>query len=465
MFLVLKKSCLKIMRGFKKPLNNLENPILPNIQQGPPKFGWSKKFWQVDTGKAMLENEHYPMLVEGNGVLIQSRDYNQSIYGISSHKDVVNLNFRPPPRTIDDVLPLSRQPRKRVVPTINPETAGMSTNAYTAKNEFPSELDAYIQDRIKGRNGIRPTYFLPVDLPIESNVIPDLHVNMPVYSVSAGYNPQMQFNAPLSDISIDFKKLPISGESGVTVPLSLNPIESFTYVDLESRPKNIPQGALSSGVTPQYRSSIEPIEYDLDYKTPVTSISAGYTSNFQTSVEVPELSLERNLPEISTSAGMNVNFRSDNTYIPPDMTLSQSKLTTSLSQVNPESLYKEANAYVKPDITLSRSKLTTPIQINPTSSYRESNYTTKPNTLGKNKLTTPITQINPDSLYRENNYTVNPTKTYNGNPKYSYTIPQEFGYVEDNRNKPAYRKKQDSQGSYFGYQNRTYIPRAGIGIT
>lgn len=87
------------MKVGKKPLNNLENPTPTIFRKAGPRFRDAGKHWMVDTGKVLYEASQGPL---NNGmidsvVLIQNRDYNkQFAYGISSHKSVVNDNFRPP---------------------------------------------------------------------------------------------------------------------------------------------------------------------------------------------------------------------------------------------------------------------------------------------------------------------------------------------------------------------------------
>ena len=112
--------------GIKKPLNMIENPVYPDIKKGPPRFVWSRKYWQVDPGATMRDTEPITQFIEP-AVLAQSRDYNKTVYGQSSHKDIVNAAFRPPLLDYyEDIGPLNRIPAttKAIIPHINPSTAG-----------------------------------------------------------------------------------------------------------------------------------------------------------------------------------------------------------------------------------------------------------------------------------------------------------------------------------------------------
>ncbi len=66
----------------KKPLNAIEVPTFPDIKKGPPRFQWSRKFWQADPGATLRDTEPFTQFYE-NAILVQSRDYNKTQYGSS----------------------------------------------------------------------------------------------------------------------------------------------------------------------------------------------------------------------------------------------------------------------------------------------------------------------------------------------------------------------------------------------
>ena len=67
--------------GLKKPLNMLQGPVYPDIRKAPPRFVWSRKHWNVDTGQTLKQVEDIPQFFDST-VLFQSRDYNsQHAYG------------------------------------------------------------------------------------------------------------------------------------------------------------------------------------------------------------------------------------------------------------------------------------------------------------------------------------------------------------------------------------------------
>lgn len=169
----------------------IENPVYPDIRQGPPRFTWSRKYAPVDTGAVLKSTEPFTQLVSP-AILAQSRDYNKTVYGQSSHRDIVNAEFRPPPVSYyEDVAPLSRLPTKihAIVPHINPGTAGFDsgTSGYTAQTTRPSDITKNLTDRVK-TGELRPTFYAPLEMPQDNSVLPDLEVAIPNISAHAGWD-------------------------------------------------------------------------------------------------------------------------------------------------------------------------------------------------------------------------------------------------------------------------------------
>lgn len=218
--------------GIKKPLNTMEVPIFPDIKKGPPEFKSAGKHWNVDVGRTLLELG--PQHLD-HAVLAVSRDENKTRYGQSSHRDYVNEAFRPPIITLEDTLPLNRQPRKQVVPRINPGTA--DAGGFAAKNEKKNDTLDHITDKVSTaywdsgyyapefgddnsrRNDMeRATktfmhstfrdsgYYHPIDVPVDNSVLPDLKRNMPEYSVCAGFETYVTIDAPVQEITLKEKQ-------------------------------------------------------------------------------------------------------------------------------------------------------------------------------------------------------------------------------------------------------------------
>jgi len=190
--------------GIKKPMNTLTNPIHVDIKKGPPQFRNSGKHWKVDPGRTLRElhtsgtTQHYD-----HAVLTQSRDYNKTRYGQSSHKDVVNKAFRPPLIRMEDTMPLSRQPRKAVVPRINP---GTSHDGFQAQNTHKNNVTDHLTDRIS--EVVWDTgYYMPIDVPIDNSVLPDLQMKLPCHSKTAGFNTAIQFDAPVQEVTLREEKV------------------------------------------------------------------------------------------------------------------------------------------------------------------------------------------------------------------------------------------------------------------
>lgn len=206
--------------GVKKPLNMLQAPVYPDIRKAPPRFVWSKKHWNVDTGQTLKQVEDIPQFFDST-VLFQSRDYNsQHAYGkYPTYTDVVNKAFRPPLIDRDDILPLSRIPRPPIVPRNNPGTAFGGGGVYQAQNSTPPpELHKFITDRVKSAS-IRPTFFAPLYTPVDNSVLPDLELTLPSVSASAGFlyntNPLDNFNQNIDRVIIDDNDMiNVSGTAG-----------------------------------------------------------------------------------------------------------------------------------------------------------------------------------------------------------------------------------------------------------
>ena len=206
--------------GVKKPLNIIEGPMFPDIKQTLPRFVDAGKHWTVDTGATVLDTGHLDQTLNG-AILAQSRSYNQTVYGQSSSKDVVNKNFRPPLLSQDDFLPLSRQPRKIVVPRINP--SGVA-DSYFTQNNRPGEIDSYLTDRVK-QGEWRPTFFAPITFPNDSNaILPDLELTLPNYTASAGINTPAKFDAPpqMPVLVGGREEFTLLLDSGVNIPIALD---------------------------------------------------------------------------------------------------------------------------------------------------------------------------------------------------------------------------------------------------
>lgn len=295
-------------RGRKKPLNMLENPITADIKKGPPRFVWTKKHWTVDTGRTMAEIEHIPQLMEHN-ILYQSYDYNsQHAYGKYPTYDVfTNLEFRPPLIDRDDLLPLSRIPRPVVGMRINPGSAHPSgSSSFADSNMHITGIEKNISDRVKSGE-VRPTFFSPIDMPVDNSILPDLETTLPPTSASAGFrfpsvgkleDPDLSTSAqckgykqfhpaviadatpvpfsspdPRENMELEYSKPQISGHSGVQMP-SLTPVEMDPNYNTELEYTR-PQISGHSGQNIRINSGLTPVDMDLLYNKPQISGHAG----------------------------------------------------------------------------------------------------------------------------------------------------------------------------------------------
>lgn len=263
-------------KGQKKPLNLIEGPVYPDIKQALPRFRWTRKFWQVDPGAIMRDLEHRPQFLN-DAVLAQPRDYNQTVYGISSHKDIVNAAFRPPLLDpYEDFYPLTRIPvtTKAIVPHVNPGTADQDgTSGYRAKNNYPSDIEKTITDRVSTGNW-RPTFYAPIDQPVDNSVLPDLEHNIPSVSAHSGWDmPKM--DAPHKEVCLDYERITPLMNTGFETTFRTRVTSGLEDINLEA---NRPAFSVDAGMN-------TPILIDGEYD--------------------PRINLKNNRPQVSVDAGMN----------------------------------------------------------------------------------------------------------------------------------------------------------------
>jgi len=303
-------------QGTKKPLNALEGPVYPDIKRGPPIFKWSKKFWQADPGAVLRDTEEITQFYD-NAVLAQARDYNQTVYGQSSHKDIVNAAFRPPLLDpIEDFFPLTRIPAtsRAIVPVINPSTIadGSGTSGYMARNNNLSDIDRNLNDRIK-QGEWRATFFAPIEVPQDNSVLPDLEMTIPSVSAHAGYKPYTR-DAPIPEVNLDYEQLRPSQYTGVTTQVTMDGGSGLENLQLFY---NNPQVSASAGMNVPVNIDAETNVGELFYNNPQVSASAGMNVPVQISAETRARELFSNNPQVSADAGYNPDFQANNieTYV------------------------------------------------------------------------------------------------------------------------------------------------------
>jgi hypothetical protein len=297
--------------GLKKPMNQLETPVYPDIKKSPGRFVWARKNWKVDTGETMKQVEHIPQMTE-NAVLFQSRDYNsQHAYGNYpkfNKGQWVNLEFRPPMQDRDDFLPLSRIPRPLTMPRINPGAAFSSGgSSFSQQNMGMSQVGKFISDRVK-EGEIRPTFFAPISMPDDNSVLPDLELKMPAVSAGAGFKfPNAANNGTIEDdgrkySSLSYNRAPVSAVAG------FNP--SYTQDGPDAR-SNMefgyarPQVSASAGHASRDMVGLTPVDMDLDYNRPQVSASARERFTATPGLTPVDIDLEYNRPQVSAVAGYN----------------------------------------------------------------------------------------------------------------------------------------------------------------
>ena len=288
----------------RKPLNLFESPVFPNITAALPQFKWSKKHWQVEPGRVLLETDNIPQTFD-NGVLYQNYNYNtQYAYGkFPTYDVVVNDSFRPPPIDRDDVLPLSRIPRPLIIPHLNPGTAFPSGgSSFVQQNMSLSGVEKYISDRVK-EGEARPTFFAPIDMPVDNSVLPDLQTKLPPTSASAGFNFGPKRPIELTPVDLKYKQFHPEVIAGVT-PI---PIDAPSYMQDLELDYNNPQISAAAGVNTRATPGLTPVNFDLDYNNPQISATAGIRTHSQPGLTPVNFDLEYNNPQISATAGIRTH--------------------------------------------------------------------------------------------------------------------------------------------------------------
>lgn len=459
--------------GFKKPLNMLENPIKPDIKKEPPRFAWSGKHWNVDTGSTLLDTEPYTQFIEPS-ILTQSRDYNKTIYGQSSHRDIVNAEFRPPYiDQFEDLQPLTRIPvkTKAIIPHTNPGTDSDGTAGYLARNQRISNVESALTDRIKNKEW-RPTFFSPIESPQDNSVLPDLESKLPSVSANSGWEYNITFGPQHKEVQLRSEKL--------TPTLSTKPNPSFTLngrSDFENynaklnRPNtsttsgfetninfkadnpdielklNRPQTSTSSGFETNIQFNQENPEYHLNNKNPQVSASSGYESQIKLNSEVPEYHLYNNNPQVSASSGYETQINFDQEV--PEYHLYNNNPRVSAtsgyeSQIKFDSEKPEYHLrYNNPQVAAT-SGTETNINLN----HEMPEYHLE------SKLSeTPLQVLNPGSEtgYKQNFEHQNSNDYITTKrPSYSYSVRPEFNYKTENyqSHQPHFRQKLQPEKSY-----------------
>lgn len=271
----------------KRPLNNIEAPVLPDIRKAPPRFLWSKRHWTVDTGRTLAQVEMIPQLQEA-AVLAQSWDYNsQHAYGKRATYDVVvNKEFRPPLQDRDDFLPLSRIPRPVIIPRINPGTAHPSGgSAMMTQNTSINGIDKNMSDRIKhGDVFMAPRTTVSTQ---QEQILPDLQTKMPSVSITSGQNVRSINSPDTPNINLS-QKIQTEGVSGFSYVLLDAPSsmegKEFSYL----RPQ-VSAGAGVKGIT---QIEIDRPDYDLQYTRPQVAAGSGVRGYTHTDLDVEYLDLQ-----------------------------------------------------------------------------------------------------------------------------------------------------------------------------
>lgn len=371
--------------GFKKPLNQLENPIVPDIKKGPTRFQWSGKHWKVDTAQTLLDTEANQQLIEPS-ILAQSRDHGRDQYGHSSYQEKITVFRMPLQNHYEDFGPLNRLPTKihAIQPRINPGTAFDSNSAYVVNNSSIPEMSKYITDRISTREW-RETFYAPMSGPEDNRDIvePDLVYSLPIISKSAGYTTQNTKDAynPKSDYRSEVQKPQTYASAGYTSSNYEQPLYQQTSNELPGGEliSNLPARSISSGFSTSHtKDGSTGVEYfELESKTTPYSVSSGYTTMVTQDGEINrDYNLQRKGPATSVSSGFTTQNTQNAESRLEDLEF-QSKLSAPTRVLNPSSetgYQTRMESYTSPEMHLKiRENPKVAVAAHHQSSYRDLN--------------------------------------------------------------------------------------------
>jgi hypothetical protein len=424
-------------------MNQLSNPIFPDIKKGPPRFQWTRKHWVVDPGRVQMQAEHIPQLQEA-AVLVQNRDYNkQFAYGnFPKYTTFVNKEFRPPLIERDDLLPLSRIPRPVIVPRINPGTAFSSGgSAFAEQNMGMPQVEKYLTDRVK-EGEIRPTFFAPISMPEDNSILPDLELKLPPVSASAGYAFPAAMGAASSVTprpKLDYKSEPVAMSAGTRAPVFSNSYNAMNDLELEY---NRPQVSVVAreGYTPINLTDLfgdDPIG-DLEYNRPQVSAASGNRAHAKGMTLINVDDMEYNRPQVSAASGYRSN-------------------TKGMTLINVDDL-----EYNKPQVSAGAgySGYTNSVENNGMSRQEMELETKIPGTQGGVATATYSSVYDPGAAQGTTPY-ITDSKGIN---HYSYVVPSNTSYQKSNvgDRDMFFREKQRAIGRQHGVEVKGHVRRAGV---
>jgi hypothetical protein len=370
--------------GMKKPLNQLENPIIPDIKKGPTRFQWSGKHWTVDTAQTLLDTDSNTQLIEP-AILAQSRDYGRDQYGHSSYQEKITVFRMPLQNHYEDFGPLNRLPTKihAIQPRINPGTAFDSNSAYVVNNSSVPEMHKYISDKISTKEW-RETFYAPMSGPEDNKDIvePDLIYSIPVHSASSGFTTQNTKDAynPKSDYRSEVNKPRASASAGYNSNYN-QPLYQQTSTEVPGGEliSNLPARSVSSGFsTANTKDGSTGVEFfELERKTTPYSISSGYTSQATQDGDFNrDYELNRKTPWTSVSSGFTTQHTQNGETRLDDLEF-QSKLSAPTRVLNPSSetgYQTRMESYTSPEQHLKiRENPKVPVAAHHESQYRDLN--------------------------------------------------------------------------------------------
>jgi hypothetical protein len=480
--------------GLKKPLNIIQAPIFPDIKQDYPKFKWSKKHWKVDSGLTMLETETMSNFYD-NAVLVQSRDYNQTVYGKNSHRDYVNEEFRPPLLTQEDSMPLSRIPRKRVTPRTNPGTANdFGTNGYRAQNDLPSDATKYINEKdIVTHSNWRPTFYRDVQGPQDNSILPTLDSKISA-SATAGFNSSLNVDGERGEYRAKFVQDYAKNDTEINakffVPFISDGYNAKQDMTLKNnRPSvSVNSGKNYGGIASTTNTDILfGFNDDLKENRPRVSAHSGRNYNHKSISENDDVEFfgyetKDNRPNVAVNSGKMYNHKSINDNDDIEFFGYEAQDNRPSVSVNSGKTYNHKSINDNDDVEFfgyeakdNRPKVSVNSgrNYNPITRISDDFNDIGNSTLDQEKLAPRYSVINPSPNVQSRNADELQKESYrlrsslqrigvNVNKQNPYNDDNDRSY--NNNINSNFREKQHSLQKKQGYHTKGYIPRSGVDI-
>lgn len=377
----------------KKPLNAIEVPVQPFIQKDPPRYYTVPKHWEVHVDD-VLKNQHDNTQLIGDSILAVAYDENKRRYGQNSYIPKVNKEFRPP--LIDpeyDTVPLSRIPRPRTRPRLNPDSYSH------AQNNHGQDVSSHIDHRELIGN-VRPTFVVGMEKSL-NHITPDLKFTTQSVNAKSGVNSQIQKQHEYNVKNLEYINPQVNAKTNFTTNVQFNNNKITPDLDYKN-----PQVNAKSGLNPDMEFTQLTMLEEYDYKNPQVNVKSGVNPNMKNSHRNNVQILNNKNPHVNAKSGFNSNIK-----------MSQEKTIDFFDYKNPQVNAKsgtQTNIRINHDTNVEDLDYVNPqvsVNVNPGMQMDLQDY--KPQTINLQDTLDVSYKINPEFNYKQYERRENPTMKEN----------------------------------------------------